>query len=696
MLIYAVTIAWSALLLFMVQPLISRFILPWFGGSPAVWSTSLLFFQVLLLGGYTYAHAVTRRLPPRAQFLTHLVLLVAAVATLPIAPDPSWKPDPTQEPRLHILLLLSVAVGLPYFVLSTTGPLLQAWFARSFPGASPYRLYALSNFGSLIGLLGYPFVIEPLLAIRTQSWAWSTGFVLFTLGAGACAWRVRASSAATSSPHEITAPRPSWWLCLGWIVMAAIPSTLLLATTNQMCQDVAVVPFLWVVPLALYLISLVICFDNERWYARQVFWTLSIVALLLTLVALREEIDLPILYEIGIYSLLLFTGSMVCHGELARLKPDPQHLTTFYLCLSIGGAMGGVFVNLIAPLLFDSYLELHVCLLAIPALGLLLAYRDPASRLHLGRPIWAGLTVLAVAGGFGWQIVSLGLAMSTAFDSVDRNFYGVVRTYSGYDDDFGDDFRTLVHGRVDHGFQYLSDENRRLALAYYGPGSGVDLAFQHHLPKGGRRIGVVGLGAGTLAALARPEDEVRFYEINPAVERLARKQFSFLTDTPAQWSITLGDARLSLESELEASGGRGHGFDLLVLDAFSGDAPPAHLLTLQAVELYRQHMAEHGLMLFNISNRHVDLSPVLWGIADALDLQAVLIENWEDLEQGIYGAWWIVLTQNQKWLTHPVVAQAIDEVPDNETQPHDGIALWTDDYSNLVQLLLLWGAEEDE
>jgi hypothetical protein len=694
LLIYAVTIAWSALLLFLVQPLISRFILPWFGGSPAVWSTSLLFFQVLLLGGYIYAHLLIRRLAPRAQVLTHLVLLAVAVAMLPIAPDPSWKPVSPEEPRREILLLLTVAVGLPYFVLSTTGPLLQAWFARDFPGSSPYRLYALSNLGSLIGLLGYPFVVEPLLALRAQAWVWSAGFVLFAVGAGACAWRMRAFIDSGTQRRSAPADSPRPRLLIAWVVMAAIPSILLLATTNQMCQDVAVVPFLWVLPLSLYLISLVICFDSERWYTRQVYWTLTMAMLLLTLVALQDQIEFPVLYEIAIYAPLLFCGSMVCHGELARVKPQPEHLTSFYLCLSIGGAMGGVFVNLVAPLIFDAYLELHTAMLAVVVLGLLLAYWDPGSRVHRGRPIWASLTVLAVAAGFGWQIIALAHEASADFDTVDRNFYGIVRTYGGYDGDFDDDYRILIHGRVDHGFQYQSDSNRGLALAYYGPDSGADLAFRHHQPEGGRRIGVVGLGVGTLAALAVEGDEVRFYEINPVVDRLARERFSFLADTPAKWSITLGDARLSLERELEATGGQGHDFDILVLDAFSGDAPPTHLITLEAVELYQQHMADQGLMVFNISNRHVDLSPVLWGIAEELGLEAVLLENWEDLERGIYSAWWMVLTRNRDWISHPDVAEQVLAVPTNETRPHEGIELWTDDYSNLVELLLLWESED--
>ena len=691
--IYAATIGWSALLLFMVQPLISRFILPWFGGSPAVWSTSLLFFQVLLLGGYAYAHLLHRNLTSRAQLWTHGALLLLAAATLPIAPDPSWKPTSPEDPRLHILLLLAVAVGLPYFVLSTTGPLLQAWFARAFPAASPYRLYALSNFGSLLGLLAYPFAVEPQLALGTQSWAWSAGFLLFAAGVAACGWRVRFAEAAVEVAIAAREPRPSWLRGLGWIGLAAVPSVLLLAVTNQICQDVAVVPFLWVLPLSLYLISLVICFDNERWYVRQVFWTLALVSLLLALVPLSGQLELPIFYEIGAYSALLFTGSMVCHGELARRKPDPAHLTAFYLCVSIGGAMGGVFVNLIAPWLFSGYFELHLSMLTLIGIGLVIAWRDPGSRLRGGRPVWATALVLALAGGFGWLTVGLALEDSRGFDAIERNFYGVVRTYSGYDEDFGDDFRTLVHGRVDHGFQFLGEGNRGLALAYYGEGTGVDLALSHHAASRPRRIGVVGLGVGTLAARGSPGDQLRLYEINPAVERLALDQFSFLEDTPADWTVVLGDARLSLERELQEAGGRGHDFDLLVLDAFSGDAPPIHLLTLEAVELYLEHLAEDGLLLFNISNRYIDMSPVLWGIGEELSLEAVLFESWEDASKGLYGSWWMALTRNREWLAVPEVAEAIAEIPDNETRPHEHVALWTDDYSNLVQLLMLWEVE---
>jgi spermidine synthase len=688
--IYAATIFVGAWLLFQVQPLIARFILPWFGGAPAVWTTCMLFFQVLLVGGYAYAHLSVRKLAPKGQAGLQVMLILCAAAILPVIPEASWKPESADDPTWLILLLLATVVGLPYFALSTTGPLLQAWFSRSFTGVSPYPLYALSNLGSLLGLISYPFVVEPALALRAQAWAWSLGFLLYVLGCCWCAWHSRHDAGAPTpgepAPEPPPPPAPSRYLI--WASMAACPSMLLLASTNQICQDVAVVPFLWVLPLALYLISFILCFGSSAWYVRSIIWPLTALSLAGVAVVIDENRPVGILLEIAVFASALFGCCMLCHGELARTKPHPAHLTGFYLAVSAGGALGGVFVALIAPLLFDILLELHIALIGAVLLGLTALYRDRRSPLYGGRPVWAwssfSLAFLAFVAAMTWHTVHA----TRDFDTVERNFYGIIRTYSGWDEDFGDEYRALMHGRVEHGFQYLSPEHSGTAVSYYGPNSGIGLTVRHFPKSHGRRIGVVGLGVGTVAAFAEPGDEIRFYEINPAIVRLATEDFRYLEECTARWDIAFGDARIVLENELREAGGRGRGYDLLVLDAFAGDAVPVHLLTREAFDLYLRHLERDGILAINVSNRYIDLSPVVWGIAASYGIEAVLIESWEDLEQGLYDSWWMIMTRNRAWFENSEVREAIYEVPENDTREFDHVRLWTDDYSNIFELLL--------
>ncbi len=445
MLRYALTIFLSAFLLFQVQPLMSKCILPWFGGTPAVWTTAMLFFQVLLLGGYAYAHVVATKLSPRRQMLVHLAVLAAAMLLLPILPSDRWKPSAEGSPTWQILLLLGVCVGLPYFVLATTSPLMQAWFARTHPGRSPYRLYALSNVGSLLALLSFPFVFEPSLDLRTQGLLWSLAFALVAVLTGYCAVRARAEDATGEAMPEPAADLPTlpaeddaapgWGRRLMWLALPACGSTMFLAVTNQMCLDVAVVPFFWVLPLSLYLLSFIICFDNERWYFRPVWWALMAGGVLAMLWLLRAGVDADvtirqILAWLGLgawldkagdpavvwtqilgYSLGLFACCMVCHGELVRLKPRPKHLTSFYLMVSAGGALGGIFVSLLAPHVFRTYIEFHIGLWATCALALAAFWIDKKPHLRWPVPWYAALGVAAyfliaglilIFGPFDW------------------------------------------------------------------------------------------------------------------------------------------------------------------------------------------------------------------------------------------------------------------------------------------------------
>ncbi|NNL66010.1 MAG: fused MFS/spermidine synthase, partial [Myxococcales bacterium] len=473
-----------------------------------------------------------------------------------------------------------------------------------------------------------------------------------------------------------------------WILLPACGSVALLATTNALCQDVAVVPLLWVLPLACYLVSFIVCFGSDRAYERAAFVPATALCLvaLTTLVGLDQIIDFRV--QIAVYCLALFGCCMLCHGELVRLRPGAARLTQFYLAMSAGGALGGLFVAVVAPLVFDEYHELPLALVATLALWLVAVWRDPRSALHRGRPraAWAVLAalLLAYAGVNAQQVRDA----TVGFDSVARNFYGVLRTYTEPNEDFGDEQRVLLHGAVDHGFQFLSPENRRLPVAYYGPEAGVGVAARNLSRPGGRTLGVVGLGAGALAAYVQPGDRLRFYEINPLVIELARERFTYLAECPGTCEVVLGDARLVLEAELEASGGRGLGYDLLVLDAFSGDAPPTHLLTREAFALYLKHLAPDGVLAVNVSNSYVDLTPLVWRLAQEQGIEPLLFEAQEDLSRGVYDADWVLLARDRAWAEQPAVWEASVEVEAADLARFAEIRVWTDDYSNLLQLLL--------
>ncbi len=674
LLLFAVTIFGSAFLLFQVQPLISRFILPWFGGSPAVWSTCMLFFQVVLFAGYLYAHLTSTKLSPRWQAIVHACLLVGAASLLPITPDASWKPDPTANPSLRIILLLSACVGLPYFLLSSTGPLLQRWFSLQAPGVSPYRLYSLSNIGSLLALVSYPFVVEPAFASPLQAEIWSWGFRAFAVFCIACS--IGLLRGATTQLDDVAAPAvedeplPTWGDRLMWFGLAAVASVMLLATTNQVCLDVATVPFLWILPLTIYLLSFILCFDSDRWYNRKTYAVLLFVTLIAVINTLLGGVQVSIILQVMVYLAGLYFCCMVCHGELASQKPGTKYLTSFYLLLSAGGAVGGLFVGLIAPYVFSSYWEMHIglfaCMLVMPAIY----YRDKSSKLYRGnsRPAWAmiGIVVLMLNVGLFRHARHL-LGESIA---ITRNFYGVMRVEENEEQTK----RGLYHGTILHGMQFLDVERRNIPTTYYGIRSGVGAVMQHHRPDQERRIGVVGLGVGTLATYGTPQDIVRYYEINPEVVRLAEDYFTYLSDSEARTEVILGDARLSLEHEVNQQ------YDVLVLDAFSGDAIPTHLLTREAGDLYAQHLKDDGILCVHVSNIHFDLRPVVQGLAEHLGMYSANVEGLASEEQGTLRCHWMLLSR-----------QPIDEqiilATDAFNQPEDGPILWTDYWSNLLAVL---------
>jgi SAM-dependent methyltransferase len=751
MLLYALTILVSAFLLFQVEPVIAKIILPWFGGSAAVWTTCLLFFQMVLLLGYLYAHALVRYLKPRVQLVLHCGLLLVSAAVLPIYPGPGWKPTPGEDPMLGILRLLLVTVGLPYFLLSTTGPLLQAWYARGFKGAMPYRLYALSNAGSMFALISYPFLFEPVFTTHEQSAIWSIAYAVFIALCGFTAYRSANGPSLEAMADTGPAEKPGLRQYALWLALPACASVLLLAITNHLTQNVAAIPFLWVLPLSIYLLSFILCFEGSGWYRRNPY--LQILAVALGSMAFANSSDLvgnmPIKVLVPLFSMGLFTCCMVCHGELVRLKPHPKYLTHFYLMIAAGGAVGGLLVALVAPLFFDALYELQIgmvlCALlalvvlggdseyswfrgllppgritfAVAALGALGfgAYGERGRLIGLASGItnlinqgwsqaddfmlyvllaavffaglvllialrrgrlrgqWAALATemlaLMLAGYLGYQVRQL----TADYRVTVRNFYGALRVRDSGPPTQFDATRTLTHGTINHGEQLLNPMRRDLPTTYYGPNTGIGIAIREKGKSGALRVGVIGLGTGTISAYGRPGDYYRFYEINPLVLRLARTEFTFLGDSKGKVDVAMGDARLSLEREPDEH------FDILAVDAFSSDSIPVHLLTREAMALYFRHLNRDGILAVHISNRYLNLQPVLDGERTALGKVARVVDTEDDESQDVFGATWVLITS-------PATGFDSYEIEHStEIASKKKIRLWTDDYSNLFQIL---------
>jgi spermidine synthase len=672
MLLYALTILAGAFLLFQIEPIVAKMILPWFGGSASVWTTCLLFFQMVLLGGYLYAHAMVRYLRPKGQAVLHCALLAASLLTLPAVPGAAWKPAGNENPAFRILGLLAVTIGLPYFLLSATGPLIQAWYARRYEGAAPYRLYALSNAGSMFALLSYPVLTEPAFATRHQAMGWSEAYAAFVALCGIMAFSARTHDGprAVQVVAEVPAPRiqaqvPGWKPHLWWILLPACASVLLLAITNYLSQDVAAVPFLWILPLSLYLLSFIVCFEKPGWYRRSTFLKLFAIALAGTAYGIEGgEASLSVKAAIPLFSASLLICCIVCHAELVRLKPHPRDLTSFYLMIAVGGALGGVFVGLLAPWLFHGFFELQIGLAATAGVIVLLLRERTAA--------WA----LAAMAALGF-VVYLGVQIQQSTHGVRvmvRNFYGGLKV-----SDAGpapDTIRRFLHGATNHGQQYLDPGRRDWPTTYFDRDSGVGMALQEAANRGPDRVGVIGLGAGTLAAYGRPGDSYRFYEINPLVIQLARSQFTFLQDSKAQLEVVLGDARLSLAGEPSQQ------FDVLVVDAFSGDSIPVHLLTREAFDLYFRHLKPTGVLAVHVSNHYLDLAPVVHRISQALAKQDAVVQTQPNRTAGIFASTWVLVSGRRAFFEQSPVQRAARPVQDSQR-----LRIWTDDYSNLFQIL---------
>ncbi len=681
-LIYTATVFLSAFLLFQVQPMIAKMILAWFGGSSSVWSTCMLFFQVALLFGYVYAHWLESRFSPKWQAVIHTATLALSFLALPIAPGAGWKPGPADNPSIRILGLLAAAVGLPYFMLSTTSSLLQAWYARTHAGAVPYRLFALSNFASLAALLSYPLVFEPRWTTHWQANAWSIAYVGFAILCSTAAWLMagqRPSAAVTSVEPDAQAAPPSSRSRLLWVALAACPSILLLAVTTFLTQDVAPIPFLWVLPLTVYLLSFIFCFNAPRSYQRWLYIPLAVAALIFA--AFRLELEsrgprlLPIIPTIGILLASLFAWCMFCHGELTLRRPHPRYLTGFYVMVSLGGALGGVFVGLIAPNLFNANYEFPLGLALCAALIVGLLPIPDAWR--QGR--WLRLARPAAMVLFCAYAVYLGAAIRNVIHgylAVERNFYGQlrVRQYGANNEEGA--YRVLQHGRINHGEQMLDATLRRQPITYFCPDSGIG-RIMRALPKTPVRVGVMGMGCGTLAAYGRSGDTYRIYEINPLVPRLAETLFSYTRDTPAKVEIALGDARLSLEREPDQQ------FDLLVMDAFSGDSVPVHLITREAFQMYLRHLKPGGLLAVNVTNTYLNLAPVMERAASYFGKIAIYFHFMPGEEDDLcYTADWVAIAD-------PSIRQRAPELikEGDVLSPKPGFRMWTDDYSSLWGIL---------
>ncbi|HEY1052836.1 MAG TPA: fused MFS/spermidine synthase [Prosthecobacter sp.] len=817
----------SAFLLFQVQPIISKFILPWFGGSPGVWTTCMLFFQIVLFAGYAYAHTLTL-LPRKWQGILHGLLLGAAIALLPIAPSEMWKPTGTEDPAMRILLLLAVSVGLPYFVLSSTSPLVQVWFTRTTGGANPWRLYALSNIGSLAALLSYPLFFEVRWDVVEQTVLWSVAFIAFVIFSISGVWmdRRHALDMAEQPPVVVdkAADHPGWGRRFLWVLLPALASCVLLSATNHVCQDVAVIPFLWVVPLSLYLLTFIICFEHERWYARvPVLW--AVPALVLLFVTCTEDrmqkqgfwgtvekiaheevepllnkvtnkyvepalneivavypalrpgkaadeakIDLSVdlrtidltpnfIWELGWSFGAMFLACMLCHGELTRLKPAPRRLTEFYLLMSFGGALGGLFVSLGAPRIFKTFAEWPISLIAVFLLASIVMLRS-VWRARRWKE-WVVLALLAaVVGVEGWVLVKHGLltkealASQVKLDAVVpksviwstvgviigcviiltvrfarrggglrvgallsmlllgvqfslalllmkdlgfkddkrivqvRNFYGMLSVSEDYDSGLESHYRQLSNGGIVHGSQNMAMPYRTEPTSYYGHQTGIGKALDSLKASPNARVGVVGMGAGTVSCYGKSGHTYRFYDINPEVVRVAQQHFTYLDDLQlrgAKLEIVIADARLAMEREPAQQ------FDVLLLDAFSGDSVPVHLLTREAFAIYQRHMKPDGIIAVHITNSYLVLAPVIEKIAKDVGYKTTRIATLSD-DADHDSTDYILVTNNEGFLA----ANPTDLVG-NEVVLKEEPRLWTDRYHNLLRILdIPWNVVPDE
>jgi spermidine synthase len=698
--LYAIAIFLGSFLLFLMEPMAAKRLVPLLGGSAAVWTTCLVFFQSALLAGYLCAHWMATRLRQRFQAIAFIGLLVLCLVQVVLTLRPDLEAS-TAHPVLSVFRMLATLIGLPFLALSATNPLLQHWYARgatrdrapreTAAAAPPYRLFALSNFGSLLALVIYPWIVEPRFSLRAQNLVWFAGFVVFVLACAWIAWLKVARTGDSALIAQPTAtfstlePKPRVRHRILWLLLAACGSLLLCAMTTHISQNIAAIPLLWVVPLIVYLLSFIIAFSRGDWLPGGLRFQIPLLKVSVgrlivlgltgvTLGSLVYMLDdsrayLPLIVSVPFYCSALFITCLFCHAELHRLRPSPSHATSFYLLIAAGGALGSIFVGIVAPVIFSGNYEL--------AFGV----------------VFTSLMVLAVTWdrGIGWRLfwaagsVAIAGLLISAYVRADsehtvarvRNFYGSLRVTNDMEPPFPGVTRVLYNGTIRHGTQIFTDKLRTTPTTYYSQDSGVGLALDLCCGDGPRRVGIIGLGAGTLAAYGRKGDVFRFYDINPLVEPIARHWFTYLHDSAATIEMVPGDARLSLSHEEPQN------YNVLVIDAFSGDAIPVHLLTREAVDLYRRHLAPGGIIAFHVSNKFLQLVPVVHEEARNAGLQDAWIVSYDDEENtGQYGADWVLVTANAKFLAQDQLMEASETI-----EPKPGLRLWTDDYNSLLPIL---------
>lgn len=731
--LFCVVVFLSAFLLFLVEPLIAKMLLPLLGGSAAVWNTCLVFFQAMLLAGYAYSHVATKWLHWRVLLLVQcgLALLPALIGVLPLALPRGWTPPSTTNPIPWVLAALAAAVGAPFFVLSASGPMMQRWFAVSGHDRSndPYFLYAASNAGSLIGLLAYPLLLAPLLHLRSQSRLWSAGYIGFaglTMVLAATVWN---RSPVQSESHAVDTPtkpqRLTIELRLRWIALAFVPSSLMLGVTTALTSDVPAIPLFWVVPLALYLLSFVFVFAQKQVVESATFNRRLPILILCAMIPGMLQTKLPLPWLIILYSLLIFSVAMVCHGELAASRPNVSRLTEFYLLISVGGVLGGIFNSIVAPIVFHSVLELPLILICaallrkpveaktavIPStnrrdwllplavgacsIAALLALRRSPAPLQVPLSILIfGISVMWCLS-FGRRPLRFALGVAALFLAslfyigpygraifMDRSFFGVYRVANNT----LEHLRYFLHGGTLHGVQSLDPERSREPLAYYtkdGPVGQVARAVIEQMPRSNWAI--VGLGAGAMACLTQPGQSLTYYEIDPMVVRIAEdpKYFTFLRDCTPQHQVVVGDARLKLRDAPDSS------YSLIVLDAFSGDSIPMHLLTREALALYLRKLAPDGVIAVHITNQYLELAPALGNLARDADLvsfhEVDTNVSPQQAREGKMASHWVVMARNRDDLKN-LLQQSRAGSPWLPT-PQNSANVWTDDFSNLLSVI---------
>jgi spermidine synthase len=671
--LYGITIFVSAFLLFQVQPMIAKMILPWFGGAASVWITCMLFFQLVLLFGYIYAHWLINFMRPGGQTFLHVLFICLSLLLLPVTPNQGLKVMSNVDPILHLLLILAASVGLPYFLLSTTSPLLQSWYARAYQQALPYRLFALSNFSSLLGLIAYPIVVEPYMTLTQQSEVWSWSYGVFALTCVTTALfglkgrheRAHHTEARVLGPDRESAP-PTARDNLVWFLLSTCSSVMLLSTTNYLTQNIASIPFLWILPLALYLVTFTLCFDRSGWYRRSWYvWIIAAAIGVMSFAIAHWGENYDVLVTIPLFSVGLFLVCMFCHGELASRKPAPGYLTGFYLMISVGGAAGGALVSIAVPKALSGPFELPISLSAAALLLFAINFRK--------RLITDILCSALIIGTLGSAIYYIHTFTERAH-LLARDFYGALKV-DVINKGEGHEFRSLIHGTITHGMQFTDALKRNGHYSYYSEDSGVGLAI-NSLNHGQRNVGIIGLGVGSMASYAKKGDTFRFYEIDPLVEKVARTEFTYLSDCRGKVDVLIGDGRLLLEQDKDQK------FDLLVVDAFSSDSIPVHLLTAEALKLYFDRLKPDGILALHISNRHLNLGPIVELARRELHKKAVLISQSPNYDKEIYYTDWVLMTSRRDLRDIPSIGKAAQEL-----EGLSGLRLWTDDYSNLIQIL---------